>query len=329
MKFCRWKKHHLRSTNKPLSVPDLIKKAEAYDDKYLNVMVHAIELRDRDRREQLIQEFLSKKNRGAFKATNPHSKKLWLTELLQQFLALQRQQHGRSWREALGAGVACALVTLTHEDWACADNNIEFNLGKAKQMVRNALGGTNYIACFEAAIYKNEKWETGGVVGKLISFHCHAVAWSGNRTELDRLRSYIRPRFEPILGNSSGARFDALRAESDLAASITYMTKMPYLGKETVVDSKGKKKQRSSSKISYESREHLFNALKKYDLFQFWLSGGEGASVLRGARNRLKAKHKPVQIRTRGIPGSAAAAWRTPKHRHTLARRESTLVKTP
>ena len=305
MKFQR--RRDRKSNRGPVKLKDLIKKAEEYDDKYLDVVIHSLDLYEPDRRYELAQEFLSRKNRGAFHLTNPHSKKLWLPELIQSFLSIKGgDDEPGGWQEALEESkVACSLVTLTHEDWACADTNIQFDLGRAKQKVRNALAGTNFIARFEAAPYQNEDWETDGVIGKLICFHCHAIAWSSSRSDLDRVRSYIKPRFKPILGKEAGAHFAALKTEGDLVTALAYEAKMPLLGKRTVTNDKGKTTQRTSSRISYRTHRHLFHALKNYDLFQFWLAGGRDATgALRQARNRVKEKHKPHEFRARGIPRS-------------------------
>jgi hypothetical protein len=106
--------------------------------------------------------------------------------------------------------VVCALVTFTDESWACPDTHIEFDLSRAKQKVRNALGGLSFVAAFEAAYYVNEKWEKAGKEGNLVSFHCHAVVWATHYSQLSRCRKRIKPRFRPILGNN-GVRFDALK----------------------------------------------------------------------------------------------------------------------
>jgi hypothetical protein len=303
-----------RKVDDHVTLGDLIREAEEWDSKYLDVIVHSVKLYAEDDYQGLIKEFLSHTNRGAFKLTNPHSKKLWLPELIQSFLRTRRVEHGHSWKKALQERrVACAVVTLTHKDWACSDTNIQFDLKRAKQKVRNALVGTDFLASFEAAPYKNEEWKTDGKVGKLICFHCHAVAWSGSRSGLDRLRSRIKGRFEPILGNKSGARFDALKTENDLTKTIRYMTKMPFLGYRTVTNGKGKKTQRSSN-ITFKSRWHLFNALKQYDLFEFWLAGGEGVNTLREARNRLKKKYKPHAFSARR-PRFQRFSRLTPKYR--------------
>jgi hypothetical protein len=272
---------------------EIIDEAKEWDRRYLDGVVHSLELyEDPHDLQKVIHEFLSYKNRGAFKLTNPHSKRLWMAELILSFLALKRGESGESWDEALESrSVACALVTFTHDEWACADNNIQFGLGRAKQMVRNALNGVDFIAHFEAAPYRNEEWVTDGVVGKLISFHCHAIAWASSRSVLDRLRKRINPRFIPLLGNRSGVQFKKLDSEQDLITALAYISKMPTLGYRTFKKRNGKIGQ-AKSKISFKSRHHLFTALKKYDLFKFWLSGGDGAKAIREARTKLKG-YKP------------------------------------
>lgn len=286
----------------PIDLADLIKKAEEYDDHYLGVITHSVELYS-DRSDEIIEEFLSRRNRGAFHLTNPHSKRVWLVELLNGFLAEHRQRAGSKWREAERNDVAFALVTLTHKGWVCSENNIQFDLVRAKQKVRNALAGTNFIGNFDVALYTNEDWTTEGIKGKLVSFHCHAVVWGRNRTQLDRLRKRIRPRFEPILGNDNGAHFKALPTLEDAAGALVYIPKMPFLGYRTVVDQYGKKTQKNTPKVTFKSRWHLLNELMKHSLFAFSLSGGAGTDILRAARNRCKAKHKPPEIRSRSISG--------------------------
>lgn len=298
----------------PVNLDELIKRAEEYDDLYLNVMVHSVELYS-DRSDEIIEEFLSRRNRESFNLTNPHSKRLWLIELLNGFLADHRQQAGSAWRKAERDQTAFALVTLTHKGWACSQNNIQFDLARAKQKVRNALAGTNFIANFDAALYTNEDWTTEGMLGKLVSFHCHAVVWARNRTELDRLRKYIRPRFEPILGNKNGARFDSLNTVDDATRALAYLPKMTFLGYRTRVNEAGKKTQVSTPKLTFLSRWHLFNELNKYSLFDFSLSGGAGARILRTARNRLKQEHKASECPFQGIPGSKRPANVALRHR--------------
>ena len=215
--------------NKKLStVDELIKKAEEWDETYAEVTVHALEIYDQDQVDDLQREFLSHKNRGAFHLTNHYSKRLWVTALLQSFLNSRRKLYGRSWQQELQNGkVACALVTIVHKDWACADNNIQFDLNRAKRKVRRALVGSNFIANFEAAPYRDERWETNGESGKLICFHCHAIVWAGSLSGLRRLQQKIQGQFKPILGAKRGVNMRRLPTENDLAGALVYNAKMP------------------------------------------------------------------------------------------------------
>jgi hypothetical protein len=279
---------------KLLSVDELIKRAEEWDKRYLTATVHSLELYDGDDADDLQRQFLSKRSKGAFKLTNPYAKRLWLPKLMDSFLKSRQRFYGRSWEEDLRSGkVVCALVTFTHEGWACADTNIQFDLGAAKKKVRNALAGLDYIANFEPAVYKNENWLTNGVEGKLISFHCHAVVWVGSASSMYRLASRIHPRFRPILGNGRGVHTKMIRSEVELANTIPYLAKLPAMGKRTEL-TKTRKKRQCNSKMTFSSRRNLFHALKGHSTFDTWLAGGEGVRILREPRVELQRKYKAV-----------------------------------
>ena len=112
--------------------------------------IHAVELYEHPRQvKQVIQEFLSRKSLGDFKATNPFAKRIWLKELLIAFYGHECNRPSRAQDEDAGgrfplmAGlkegrVVCAFVTFTDESWACPDTKIEFDLSRAKRKVRNA-----------------------------------------------------------------------------------------------------------------------------------------------------------------------------------------------
>jgi hypothetical protein len=182
------------------------------------------------------------------------------------------------------------MVTFTHKGWVCCDNNIIFDLARAKQKVRNALPGIDFMAVFEAASYANETWITGGLEGKLISFHCHALVQASSISKLQRARKLAKQRFEPILGKKSGMRLERVR-EKNLGKVVRYMGKMATLGYQTE-RCEGRTRQRSA-KISLKSRHKLFQTLKSYTIFDFWFAGGKGRAWLSRARTKLKRAHKP------------------------------------
>jgi hypothetical protein len=199
-------------------------------------------------------------------------------------------------------------VTFTDESWACPDTKIEFDVDRAKQKIRNALNGLSFIASFEAAYYINEIWERDGQSGKLVCFHCHAVVWATSRAQLSRRRTRIKPRFRPLLGNSTGVRFDALKKADDVCSVIRYQAKMPALGYRTVRGDRGKKTQKSA-KLSYRSRYRLFKALQQYDLLDFWIGGGEGAGVLAKARKKLTEHRHRQSLRANNGMGSSIPGY--------------------
>jgi hypothetical protein len=311
-----------------LDVEEIVAGAERWDDLYLHSTIHAVELYEHPYEgKEVIQDFLSRKSLGDFKATNPFSKRIWLKELLIAFYdhPCSRKRRGREDRGERRfplmrrartpykdeetriplmaglkeGGVVCAFVTFTDENWACPDTHIEFDLNRAKQKIRNALSGLSFVAAFEAAYYVNEKWEKAGKEGNLVSFHCHAVVWATHYSQLSRRRKRIKPRFRAILGNKSGVRFDALKKAEDVGKALRYQAKMPARGYRTVSRGWGKKTQ-TSAKLSYLARYRLFTALQQYDLLDFWLAGGEGAQILREARTKLN-EHRE---RKRLGPGS-------------------------
>jgi hypothetical protein len=309
------------SNEEHFDINGFVAEANRWDDLYLHSAIHAVELyhRQSDVRE-IILEFLSRKNRGAFKLTNPFSKRIWLRELLSAFLSdpkrpdtQHEKEHGRvGMMTGLKRGlVACALVTFTDENWACPDTAIEFDLDRAKQKVRNALNGLSFVAAFEAAHYVNEDWEKNGKRGKLVSFHCHAVVWATHKSQLARRRSRIKPRFRPILGNKTGVRFDVLKKAKDLCRAIRYQSKMPARGYRTVAQANGKKTQKSAS-LSYIQRYKLFTALRQYDLLDFWLAGGEGKWIFRTARKNL-AEHRQRQRKQEFIGAIGHPGFRLPR----------------
>ena len=295
-----------------VDIDEVVAGTRKWDDLYLESTIHAVELyQDPHEVQRVIQKFLSGRTKGAFKLTNPWSKRLWLKELLIAFYGSDEwgKRSGAPDRDdpfypctegsyrpyPLMAGlkegrVICALVTFTDESWACPDTAIEFDLTRAKQKVRNALTGLSFVAAFEAAYYTNEKWKKNDNEGNLVSFHCHAVVWATHYSQLTRRRKRIKPRFRPILGSKTGVRFDRLRKADDVCKAVCYQAKMPARGYRTVMKANGKKTQKVAD-LSFKQRYRLFASLQQYDLLDFWLAGGERKQLVGAARKKL-AEHR-------------------------------------
>lgn len=292
---------NFRRSRRRLTIEECISRAIHYDRKYLDVTVHSIDLYDPQKKSELVHEFLSRENRGAFKATNPHSSRLLMAELLDAF-ANNLPKAGRDDEEM----APCALVTITHEAWTCADSNIDFDLRAAKKKARAALAATNYIACFEPGHYVNCYYRDlgssyyGSADGRLVSFHCHAIVWASSRYKLDQLRKRLQRRFRPIPGNRSYINVSRLRTQEDAGRAVVYMSKAPYLGYTKTVKEGGATGQKTTARIPHKARMRLFNEMSKYKTFDLWLAGGHGVAPLRDARNRLIAQYQPKAMRFGG-----------------------------
>ena len=153
------------------------------------------------------------------------------------------------------------------------------------------MAGTNFVACFEAVVYRNEYWYTDGTRGNLVSFHCHAIVWMGSLSGLRRLKQRIEGRFKPILSDS-GVQVSKMKS---VASALAYMAKLPVLGKRTVRKRSGKIGQEDTT-ISYRSRRNLFHAFKDYGTFDLWLGGKDGARALRSARQSAKDKLSRIEV---------------------------------
>jgi hypothetical protein len=277
------------SNKKPLDMDKLFDGALKWDERYLEAVIHAVELYESyDQARPTIQEFLSRKNKWAFKATNPHSKQIWFHGLINSYLNSNlKDMRPKKERKYLFRGnpIRCALVTFTHRDWVCTDADIQFDLEKAKQKVRNALPRLTFIACFEAAYYTNEEWKKDGKTGKLVSFHCHAIVWANSTYKFRQIRMKTKRRFKPVLGNKSGIRIDTLKSADDVCRVIGYQTKMPFLGYRTIV--KDGKRTQKSAKLTNHQRYLLFKAMQTYDVLDLWIAGGNGAGLIANAKGTL------------------------------------------
>lgn len=283
---------------KILSVDAVLRRAKRWDDRYLRVTLHAVEVsnEDDDRKAELIDQFLSYTNRHDFKATNPFSKQMFLPALLDALLKdqerLGRRTLGREHAEGYEPDdVVFALVTFSDAGWTCSDRNIDFDLAQAKQKVRNALGGLNFLGRFEAAHYVNEYHVVDGVKGNLILFHCHALVWSSSHSKLKRMRQRVHGRFRPVAWSKTGMRLQKVSAD-DVPRVVGYIAKMDTLGYRRL--SHGDRNRQDHAAIRPGSRYRFFSHMRQYSLFDFWLAGGEGKVPLRKARKKLLSSAKPA-----------------------------------
>jgi hypothetical protein len=230
-----------------------------------------------------ISRYLSQDKLAEFNLVNPYARKVFRKHLLLEVVDVEGVQ--------FAAGGAIMLATFADRAWACCDRVCNFDFAKAKQKIRNALSGMDYIAVIEAAVYPHTKWTRDGITGCLVSFHCHAVVWSTSKSKLRRRQAKIADRFEPVHEDDKKLPvLNNLKTMKDLLKVIRYLTKMTLEGYRRKV-SKGKVGQVHTD-LNAGQHYRLFKFLRGQNLFDAWLAGGKGTEVLRHAKKAaMRAAH--------------------------------------
>jgi hypothetical protein len=133
----------------------------------LRSAIYAFEGSEKGR--QTVQKYLGRGLRGEFNLVNPWARKTFRECVLAEIADLEDPK--------IFTEGTVMLATFAHRGWVCCDRAYEFDFVKAKQKVRNAFEGMDYIAVFEPAVYPESEWTTNGTTGCLVSFHC--TPWSG------------------------------------------------------------------------------------------------------------------------------------------------------
>ena len=255
-----------------------LKPAEIWDRKYLSAAREAITVLSptEEKAERRIKKYLSKDRRGEFNLANPHSRALFRRHLLSA---------ASEWEDKLyKLGRVVMMATFVDEKWAFPDHEIEFDFKAAKQKVRNAFEGFDYIGAFEPAVYPGEELTTESGTGSLVSFHAHVIAWSTSETKLRAHKSKIAKRFTPVFGDDalSFPTLHNLKTTADFRTMLRYVTKMPAEGYQRV-EQNGEICQRHA-KLENVHYFWLIGFLRHHTVFDAWFAGGEGSQILKSAK---------------------------------------------
>jgi hypothetical protein len=280
-----------------------LKSAEKWDRKYLSAAKEAITALSptEEIAERRIGKYLSEDRRGEFNLANSYSRALFRRHLLVAASELED--------ELYKPGRVVMMATFVDQDWAFPDHEIGFDFRAAKQKVRNAFEGFDFIGAFEPAVYPGEELTTESGTGSLVSFHAHVVVWSTSESELRRHKVKIAKRFTPLAGDEalSFPRLDNLKTTADFRTTLRYATKMPKDGYERF-EQDGQIRQRHAN-LEDVHYFRLIGFLRQHTVFDAWFAGGEGSQILKSAKNQsidaAKAKAKislfdAVRIRNRG-----------------------------
>jgi hypothetical protein len=219
-----------------------------------------------------IGRYLSQEKLADFNLVNPYARKDFRKHLLTEVEDVEGGQ--------FPTGGAIMLATFADHAWACCDRALNFDFDKAKQKIRNALSGMDYIAAIEAGVYPHTKWTTDGVTGCLVSFHFHAVVWSTSKSVLRRHQAKIAARFKPVHEDDKNLPvLNNLKTIKDVLKALRYLTKMTLEGYR-------RKPSGTQEHVPLDAGHHyrLFKFLRGRSLFDAWLAGGKGTEVLRHAK---------------------------------------------
>jgi hypothetical protein len=271
-----------------------LKSAEKWDRKYLKAAKEAISALspNEESAERRIRKNLSEDRCNDFNLANPHSMALFRRHLL---LAASEWE-----AELYKPGRVVMMATFVDQSWAFPDHEIGFDFKAAKQKVRNAFEGFDFIGAFEPAVYPNEELTTEGGTGSLVSFHAHVIVWSTSETKLRTHKMKIAKRFTPLVGDQalSFPRLDKLKTTADFRTTLRYATKMPVDGYERVEENDEIRQSHTTLENVHYFR--LVGFLRHHTVFEAWFAGGEGSQILKSAKSQsIEAAEQRANTRPR------------------------------
>jgi hypothetical protein len=257
-----------------------LKPAEKWDRKYLRAATEAITALSRSEEiaERRIRKYLSEERLEEFNLANSYSRALFRRHLLVAATELED--------ELYKPGRVVMMATFVDQDWAFSDHEIKFDFKAAKQKIRNAFAGMDYIGAFEPAVYPYEELTTESGTGSLVSFHAHVIVWSSSESKLRRHKLEIAERFTPLAGDEklSFPRLDNLKTTADFRTTLRYASKMPKDGYERL-EQDGQIRQRHAN-LGDAHYFRLIGLLRRHTVFDAWFAGGEGSRILKSAKTQ-------------------------------------------
>jgi hypothetical protein len=168
------------------------------------------------------------------------------------------------------------------------------DLDKLKRHIRRGLRGLTYFGMIDVAHYSNLAAGVNFTAKKCLYWHFHAVVWGISEAAMKaHVRKLNKSRFfVPIADGFKGILVKRIR-QGTLPKVVQYTLKSPVnayrVWKYEDVDTDGvvlpKFNQRKST-LRPSERIRLFNILKRMQLTDLMMSGGEARTVLAAVKRR-------------------------------------------
>jgi hypothetical protein len=196
-----------------------------------------------------------------------------------------------------------AVYFVTLADRKCSTTADEQNVDVAlfKRRLRRGLKGLSFLGSIEPGYYVNIAAGTGINAKRLVSWHFHGLAWGEDEREIRARFRRLRTRhdwYQPIAPGLHGAYckrvprqlIPSARSRTHFADKVRYMLKITdksyRIYKDEKITSDGEIIpcfRQSKAKLRKGERITLFHLLKRLDLDDLAMAGGEGERILKAA----------------------------------------------
>lgn len=188
------------------------------------------------------------------------------------------------------------LYWVTLADLDCITDLDQRNVDIAGMIrkLRHGLAGLSYVGLMDLGLYANIQPGTQYYNHRGVSWHLHVFAWGETRKEIKaraKRMNALANNYRPIIPRPQGKGFDwsQLTAEN-IAWRFPYMCKTPRKAYRVGRRKNGEGDDASNplfrsnrSDLRPGQRISLFHLLKRHDLDDFLIAGGEGVAIRRRA----------------------------------------------
>jgi hypothetical protein len=128
-----------------LDLDVFLKPSDKWDREYLKAVTSALRKYQPEKAEKIIQRYLSEERQAELNLANTYARRIFRAALLTTAKGLESDLFRKD--------VIVMWASIAPRDWACWDRDIDFNYDLAKQKIRNAFVGKDFIGVIEPGYY--------------------------------------------------------------------------------------------------------------------------------------------------------------------------------